>query len=162
MSKLKTPPDGMVTTTTEDPPLTAELEPSPNGNIEGMDFDLEPIVIPVRIKDKKGTIHHYELREASGGDACRWRNSLLNKAKIGSDGKPTSFGNIADTEPILVALCLYPEGSNERVSVDKVRSWPSRIQKALFAKAKEISDLDDDEEDKELAKNEPEDMQDGL
>ncbi len=123
--------------------------------MEEMNFDLEVVSIPVTIGGEK-----YELREASGDAACKWRNAILSKAKLGPDGKPQTVGSIADTEPLLVSLCLFNE-SGKNVSLSVVRSWPARIQKALFNKIKDISDLDEDEQS-EPVKNEQEATQDGL
>ncbi len=121
-----------------------------------LNFDLEFVVIPVTIGGVK-----YELREANGDATCRWRNSILNKTKLNDAGKAESIHNIADTEPILVSLCLFPLGKKKNVPVETVRSWPNRVQKKLFEKIKEISELDEDEETKEEVKNEPESTPDG-
>lgn len=130
---------------------------------EALEFDLSaPIVIPVKLKDKDGELKDYELREANGDVACRWRNAILQRTTLGPDGKPSSLGAIADTEPILVSLCLFEAGTNRNVPVGTIRQWPSKVQKALFEKAKEISELDDDEEVKKKAKNEPTDTTDGY
>lgn len=114
---------------------------------EMMVFDIgKQTVIPINIKNEEGGIEEYELREASGDDACRWKNAIIERTMLGPDGKPTGMKNIADTEPILVSLCLYDVSLKKKVPVSKVRSWPARVQKALFEKAKEISDLDEDDE----------------
>lgn len=118
-----------------------------------LEFDITRTVIPIKIKTKNG-IDEYELKEATGDAACRWRNSILSKTKLGPEGKPQTIVDLADSEPVLVALCLYPKGSDKNINTALVRSWPARVQKALFAKAKEISDVDEDDEDKESAKNE--------
>jgi len=98
--------------------------------------DLTPIEIPVRIQGK-----NYVLREASGDAACRYRNAVLACAQLTPEGKAVSVRNLADVEPLLVSLCLFDEKGNP-VSVNQVRKWPARVVKALYEKAKEISDLD--------------------
>lgn len=122
---------------------------------EGILFELEAVCIPVVIGEEE-----YELREASAASACLWQNDLLSKAKMGPDGKVQSAKGIADSEPYLVHLCLV-DTKGERVPLATVRSWPSRIVKELFKKAKEISGLDETPEDKDSAKNEQDDTQDG-
>lgn len=140
-------------------PVQQSLE---NQESNFFEFDLtETITIPVRIKDKDGVVREYELREATGDIACRWRNAIFARTELGPNGKPKSLGNIADTEPILVSLCLFDTKTNNNVSVQTVRSWPSKIQKSLFEKIKEISDLEDDEVTNDDVKNEQTDTTDG-
>lgn len=124
---------------------------SSNGSL---DFaDLAPVEIKVNLFNKK-----YVLCEASGDAACKYRNAQLKGVKIGTDGRPQSIPeNVADSEPLLVSLCLYEADKDGKLRYDKdnlpdpkfrvaigtVRSWPSRIQKKLFEKVREISQLDE-------------------
>lgn len=111
----------------------------------------------------------YILREASGGAVIKYRNKLLQGAKIGPDGKPTAIGvEMADAEPLLVSLCVFEtiedkdrlkvgdsdylphirldkSGKPINVTMDVVTSWPHRLQRRLFDKIKEVSELDDRE-----------------
>ena len=122
----------------------------------GLDFsDLTRVEVSVTVGDKQ-----YTLREATGDAACRYRNALLKCTELGPEGKPVRVIGMADVEPLLVSLCLFNE-QNKPVHVNTVRSWPARIQKALFEKTKEISNLDDEEEDEEAVKNEQSEMTDG-
>lgn len=120
---------------------------------------LDPIEIEVKID---GEI--YKIKEASGDAACKYRNAMLACTTLGPDGKPTNIEGMADVEPLLVSLCLY-NSAGKRVNVHQIRGWPSRIQKALFEQAKNVSELDADEdtdEDKqEILKNELGGMKDG-
>lgn len=116
-----------------------------------IDFsDLTVIEIPVNISGEK-----YFLREASGEAACNYRNAVLKCTKLGPEGKPSSMEGIASVEPLLVSLCLV-DSEGKRVPESLVKSWPSRVVKVLYDKAKEISELDDDtdeDEDKASGKN---------
>lgn len=117
-----------------------------------MKFDLEPHVEPVTI----GGVDYF-LKEASGDAACKWKNTIMKSTKIGPDGKPVGIDGLADSEPILVSLCLVEADkdgspSKRHVSVSTIRSWPARIQTALFEKAKEISGLNDEETEEVLEK----------
>ena len=100
---------------------------------------------PVEIGDKK-----YLLKEANGDASARYRNFLFSQTKLGPGGKPQSIGSMADAEPLLVSLCLWEPGEKEnqckRVDLALVKSWPSRVVKALYNKAKEMSDLDEEED----------------
>ena len=115
--------------------------------MESMQFSLDVIEIPIKVGDKD-----YVLREASGDAAAKWRNAMFAGAKLGANGKPESVHNMADTEPLLVSLCLFDAENNKPVSLQTVRSWPSRIITPLFNKAVEISDLGEDDES-EVVKN---------
>jgi len=99
--------------------------------------DLTPQTEPVKLSGKD-----YYLREASGDAATKFANARLNCIKLGPDGKPQTVRGIADVEPLLVSLCLFDE-SGKNVPEATVRSWPARVQKALFERAKEMSRLDD-------------------
>jgi len=110
--------------------------------LERMNFNVDLIEIPITIGGED-----YVLREASGDAGCKYRNALLACTTL-TDGKPSRIEGMADVEPLLVSLCLFTQGGRP-VTVPKVRSWPSRVVKALFEKIKEISDLDEEEEDEE-------------
>lgn len=113
---------------------------------DGMVFDLSVTEIPVKIGDVE-----YTLKEASGDASIKYRNMVMGRVKM-LDGKPSQMDNLADSEPFLVHLCLFDsEGKN--VPINIIRSWPARIQKSLFEKAKEISQLDEEDEDDETSKN---------
>ncbi len=111
--------------------------------------DLMPIEIPFSLKDAKGHKVDYVLKEPTGDAACKYRNSILRSSTIGSDGKPTSFGNLADSEPELVSMCVFridEAGNHKPVRLDEVRSWPSRIVSSLYKKAKDIGKLEESDE----------------
>lgn len=109
-----------------------------------INFDLEPVVILVTIAGKK-----YRLHEASGGAVCAFRNAMFANTKLSPEGKPETFGTMADADPVLVSKCLYeilPDGKSEGpVHVNQIRAWPNAILRKLSAKVKEISDLGDEE-----------------
>lgn len=86
----------------------------------------------------------YVLREASGDTAVQYRNKTMAGMAL-SDGKLSRIESLADAEPFLVSRCLFECGEIQKnVPESTVRSWPNRIQKALFDRAKEISSLDDE------------------
>lgn len=123
---------------------------------EELNFDdLAPIEIPVKVGGKA-----YLLREASGDAACKWRNALLKATRLGPEGKPVSIDGMADTEPLLISLCLFETADNgdgsrtatKPVSIATIRSWPARVQAKLFAKCKDISALDETETEEALRK----------
>ena len=99
--------------------------------------DVLPVEVPVQYGGKA-----YLLKEATGDASCRWRNAALKTAKLGPDGKPVSLEGVADLDPLLVSLCLF-EPDGKPVPLPVIRSWPARVQKRLYEKAKSISQLGD-------------------
>jgi hypothetical protein len=121
---------------------------------DDLNFDtLTPVELPVMVQGKS-----YILKEASGKAATIYRNALLASMTLGPDGKPTSLRGMASVEPLLVSHCLYTTKSdgNGELKADKlvtqatIESWPSRIQKTLFAKIKEVSMLQEEASEREL------------
>lgn len=109
--------------------------------------DLNLIEEPVTIAGTK-----YLLREANGAAACAWRNAQLACTKLGPDGTTIGIGNIADTEPLLVSLCLFVAETGKTVPLPVVRSWPDRVIKRLAERAKEISGLNETDNKESLLK----------
>ncbi len=117
-----------------------------------MSFDLTVTEVPVTISGEK-----YVLREASGDAACRYQNAQVACMRM-TDGQVSKVTAIADTQPLLVSLCLLKlvqkpdsDGVEKRlVSISTVRSWPSRVVKDLFETAKEISGLEEAVTEREL------------
>jgi hypothetical protein len=106
-------------------------------------FDLEPKEIPVRVGDQD-----FVLKEASGEAAVRYQNASLASMTM-VDGKVSKVAGMASTQPLLVSLCLFSrgvDGIDRPVPEKTVRGWPARVQRDLFAKAKEISELEEGED----------------
>jgi hypothetical protein len=82
----------------------------------------------------------YTLREANGKAATDHRNAIMASTQFGPDGKVTGVKNLASVEAVFVAACLWDE-KNRNPTVVTVSSWPARVQKALYEKAKELSDM---------------------
>ena len=85
----------------------------------------------------------YELRPATGGAAKRFHNARVGCIKrVGPDGKPLEYHNVGELEPLLVALCLF-DSKGKRVPQPTVEEWPADIVAKLYAKAIEISGLEE-------------------
>ncbi len=111
--------------------------------------DLNLIEETVRIgKDQ------YLLREADEGAVCKWRNSQMRTAILGPDGKPKTIGDIADSAPLLISLCLFKiDGERQLpVTLDTVRKWPNRVTKVLHERIMEISDLNTEDTEEAILK----------
>lgn len=123
-----------------DTPETA-APPAPRAALDFDDFTLQEE--PVKLFGK-----NYVLREATGAAACKWRNDIFKSTKLGPDGKPVSVDGLADSEPNLVSLCLferYDDGRGQtrerNVPLATIRGWPQRVVKRLFERAKDMSEL---------------------
>lgn len=109
-----------------------------------MEFaDLETIKVPVTISTTK-----YLLIEASEDDARKYRNAATSAGKIvfrENEDREVQPGNIGDLQSYLLSLCLHELDQNgvaiRTAPLVTIRSWPARVVKSLFARAKEISDL---------------------
>ena len=84
----------------------------------------------------------YKLREIDGASAIRWRNAESACYSYAPDGSIAKIVGMAETVPLLVSLCLVNGDGKTPVTLDKVKSWPDRIQQTLYRRAKEISGLD--------------------
>jgi len=107
--------------------------------------DLEPVEVPVTIGKRK-----YVLREASEGAAVKFRNVSMRGARMDTESKVVTLGEVAEAEPVLVAACLCPVDGTGKVRYDpggnpitctlqQVLAMRPSTVKALFAKVKEIS-----------------------
>ena len=115
---------------------------------EALVFDsLDLIEVPISIKNDPTA---YILREASGAAAAQYRNAVLSCSNETDKGK--NYAGLADTEILLVSLCVFTKGDNGDlvpVGLQKIKTWPNRITGAIFKQAKKISNLDLGETTKE-------------
>jgi endonuclease YncB( thermonuclease family) len=114
-----------------------------------LEFDLaSPAEVPVRVGSER-----FVLMEAMGDAVRKWRNAVLKCTQIGEDGKPRAMHGLADTESLLVSLCLCSadedgnvrrnsRGDTVHVPVERILAWPNRVQAELFQVAKRISGID--------------------
>lgn len=121
--------------------------------MDKLNFDVDFVEVPVTISGEA-----YVLREASGKATRTWRDAQIACTKFGPNGKPSSIAGIAATEALLVSLCLFKVGEQkgERkllpVAKAAIEDFPSRVQNALFDKAKEISGLSEEDPEQEQLK----------
>lgn len=112
-------------------------------------LDISRKEIPYEIGGKQ-----YVLREASGGAATRYKDAQIQSAKLNSrTGKAEKLTGLAETEPLLISLCLFEqrgEGKEILCPLGTIKSWPNRIQRELFEEVKRISDLAEGSTQREL------------
>jgi len=102
---------------------------------------LEPIEVPVKIDGQA-----YVLCEATGEGAIQYTNGK-QACMQWSDGNVTGVNGIANLWPQLLYHCLFKvgeDGKRSKLSQTAIRQWPHRIQKPLFDRAVEISELEAD------------------
>lgn len=115
---------------------------------------LEPRSVPVKYEGK-----NYVLREASEDAHVKYRNAVLRASKLNEKGNISSMDGMADSEPILVAACLFEQYTDAKgaqrerpMLVNQILQWPTRVVKPLYEKAKEMSDINQDETKDQLKK----------
>lgn len=118
--------------------------------------DYSPIVydsldltkVPVKLAGED-----YLLYEASEGQIVAWRNHHLKSTRM-QDGKVVGMEGMADSEPLLVSLCLrkVTKAGEVPVAINVIRNWPGAVVSGLFERAKQISGLNEDESEEGLIK----------
>ena len=113
--------------------------------------DLEPTRVPVTHKGRK-----YVLVEASADVGVKYQNACIRAARM-EEGHVVGMNDIADAEPLLVSLCLFHVNADGKqlgnVAKKDILSWPNRVVKRLYEKAKDISDLDQNQTVEQLEKS---------
>ena len=87
----------------------------------------------------------YVLVEVSEETSRLYRNELMKRTKMGSNGKPAEFNNIADLDSQLLSQCLFSlseNGERKPVSLADVRKLTTRHTQNLLKKLREISEMD--------------------
>lgn len=108
-----------------------------NDSLDFSDLTIQEVMVVG--PDKKT----YTLREANGKAAKEHRNAIMASTQFGPDGKVTGLKDLASVEAKFVAACLWDE-KERNPAVQLIESWPARVQKQLYEKAKELSDLGED------------------
>jgi len=115
--------------------------------------DAQVIQIPVKFSGAE-----YLLVEANGADAAEFRNHVTKNQLRDDEGNVTGMRNSGDLQLKLLGLCLFTVGEDgkpgKRVEMVTIRKWPERVVKELFKTAMKISELIDDDDEDEQAKNE--------
>lgn len=127
--------------------------------------DDEKIEIPIVLNGKGLTGRKFVLVEASGPASLKYKNACA-KCSAFQDGEFVGIqGDIASTQPLLISLCLFedvPDGRRVPTSFNFAANLPSKVQRTLFDKAKEISELGDEEETAEELEKQIEKLQKKL
>ena len=124
----------------------------PEDLLAPLDLDDELARVPVKIGGKD-----YELVEASGDAARRYKNAMSRCAQLNPDGKTVMMRDLADVEPVLVEGCLFSKNPGTgRFDVPVTRAFvlglPSNTVTVLYERAKAISKLGSEAESIESLK----------
>lgn len=119
--------------------------------------DLTPQEEPVEIGELK-----LILREASGKAQSAYQSAAIRGSRVAKSGGEITIGDdIGDADLVLLAGCLfYP--NNRSVPRSIIEGWNGRISKAIAKRAKQMSGLDDAEEDPAKIREEIERLQKRL
>lgn len=116
------------------------------------EFSLSLAEIPVKIQRKPDEPAELcKLVELTGQQRDAYLTEMLGRMRY-VDGKPQGMRDLTDFNARLIHLSLRDAGG-VRIPVDEIRMWRATTQKALFKMAQELSGLNDDEAEKEKAKN---------
>lgn len=107
--------------------------------MESLDYsNLTIKEIPVTLPDGSKWL----LREADGKTATAHRNAIMEATQFGPDGKVVGIKNLASVEARFVAGCLWSDAEKPiNIHIAMVEKLPARIQKQLYEKAQELSDM---------------------
>jgi len=114
-----------------------------------MDLDLTRREVPVTLKDKDGSPTEYLLVELDGAGRDAYLNNLGKRLKPDASGKNPSVRDFTGLQANLLTRCMLVADGRTPVTEKDIQAWPSRVQNALYKRAKEISALQDDADDKE-------------
>lgn len=107
---------------------------------------LDRVEKKVRIGD-----HNYYLREATGKAAQIFQDAQLRAMKFNAQGKSTGFDGLAQSELLLVSLCLFDDG-DKPVPLEQIQNWPSRVTRVLYEQARLMSGLQEKKSAADLKK----------
>lgn len=102
------------------------------------------------LETEAGDEVQYKLVELDGTQRDAYLNAMSSKMEMRNGSmRIKSFDGL---QAQLLSRCCYcknPEtGDWEKVTVQEIQLWPSRVTKVLEEQAKQMSGLDDDEDDK--------------
>ena len=119
-------------------------------NIQQLDFnpdDLAPQAFAFRYLGKD-----YILHEPTEQDKINVRSHQLKGATL-TDGKLIAqVDKMAETQSLLLSMCIRDGEKNQLVPVNAIRRWPPKLVRKLHDRLTEIGGLDESkQEDKEKA-----------
>jgi hypothetical protein len=138
-----------------------------------LDFDIALEEEHVRMKNKDGDIEHYMLREAKGSGRKAYMKHITKCVEFGAN-ESVKVNSVDGIYSKLLIHCVFrkdpPEGlssseiseattedvrtwGEHAVTEQEIDNWPSRVQDALYEKARIMSKILLSQEEEELEKN---------
>jgi len=111
---------------------------------EVLDFSNHQI-IDILVKGPNGK--DYVLCQANGDTVAKFNSARARCARY-QDGGMSGVEGLGDLEPMLVSMCMFEDKGDGTPDPQKpikgtlLRAWPGPVMKTLFNKAKEISEID--------------------
>lgn len=137
-----------------DTPNTPENEENKQEEIDlaaPMEFDEDPIVVPVTVKSKDGETREYTLEEMG----CKDREGYLSASgkRVKMTGGAINVGGMSfdGLHAELLCRCMYHKEEHKRITPAEVAAFRSGMAAKLFTRAQAINGLDQGA--KERAKN---------
>lgn len=125
--------------------MTNESEPPKENEELVFSLDLEEIPFKVRPKGSKDLIP-YKLVELDGGDRDDYV-TLVNKRSTRNSAGAVVDVELKDLQGELLSRSVrrYSKESEtwNKVTIPEIRSWPGKMQSALFEEAQKLSGLDE-------------------
>ena len=117
--------------------------------MDTLKFSLDRIEKPVEINGETFT-----LVELDGRERDRYLTSLTRRVRTDKSGDVSGVKDFDGLQASLVSASLYrgTGDSREHVPTAEIQKWPARVVSALFDAAKELSALNEEDEE-EAEKN---------
>lgn len=91
----------------------------------------------------------YVLREATEAVAAEYRNAAARAMRFES-GRMRGHDGSAEADAELLSACLQRSDTGAHVSPQEIRDWPTRVTSQLLKTLKQMSGMDDDEDEDSL------------
>lgn len=118
----------------------------------------DPLVFALELEERPVSIagEPYVLIELDGRDRDKYLNSLGSRVKTAPNGKSAGIKNFDGLQATLIVMSLRKIEGDERnpVKLETIQKWPARVVTALFNAARDLSALNEDDEDDDKAEEE--------
>ena len=112
---------------------------------------------PFKIKNKKGVVTEYVVKELTGGGGETFQNARLNCVKgLDNEGNFKSVSGLGSLETLLLSLSVYVSETDKLVPLATIKSWPQPMVKKLYDISQKLSNVDkvdNDKDDEDSEKN---------
>lgn len=107
---------------------------------EALKFHLALKEIPVELVETDGRTTSAVIREITGKQRDDYVADLAKRMKY-VDGKPAGIRSVEGLAAYLLSLCLVDKTDDTLMSLDRIQTFPSQVQDALYKEAETLSGL---------------------